>query len=343
MDVKTIKFEASSAAEEHWDGFFECMDEASREIDPGEPLLPRARRKQLVFAGESNPYRRTHRVLLFPAGGAGCAGLAAVFVETPRSPSYENNKHIATMHLLFVPGKYRGKGLGALLLRRVIEELAANEPQVSELFAPVVLGSGRRFMDRLGGTVSLETAENRLYLQDVDWPMVEAWAAEGAGKNPDTAITTVSVIPQADIDDYSAAYTETINQQPLGDTGIDMKYTPEQIRFGEQQNLEYGAVRTTIYTKGADGSISGLTETVYTKEEGHKAAQLLTGVRERYRGRGLGKLLKAAMLLHIRKEYPGVKYITTGNADSNAPMMAINSKLGFKRHLPVRLYKLKIK
>lgn len=51
---------------------------------------------------------------------------------------------------------------------------------------------------------------------------------------------------------------------------------------------------------------------------------------------------QARMLLYIRKEYPGVKYVATGNADSNAPMLAINNRLGFKKHLAIKLYKLKL-
>ena len=99
---------------------------------------------------------------------------------------------------------------------------------------------------------------------------------------------------------------------------------------------------TTMYSKERDGKISGLTETDYLKELGHKISQRETGVRQAYKGRGLGKMLKAKMLLYIRREYPDVKYISTGNADSNAPMLSINQRLGFKRHLPIKVYKLKI-
>ncbi|NHJ26401.1 MAG: N-acetyltransferase, partial [Candidatus Lokiarchaeota archaeon] len=47
---------------------------------------------------------------------------------------------------------------------------------------------------------------------------------------------------------------------------------------------------------------------------------------------GIGKWLKASMLLKIREEYPQVKIVTTGNANSNAPMLSINNRLGFKVH-----------
>ena len=344
MNATIVKFDALSATEELWDGLFRCLDESSREVDPEEPLLPREKRKALIVSAEANPYKRAHRFLVFPEESPlEAAGCAVVSVETPLSPSYGTNKHVGTLLQLFISQKYRRKGLGSLLLKRVIEELAAKEPSVTEFLAPVTLESGVNFMNRQGGTVSLETAENRLYLSDLDWVKVEAWAAGSARRNPGTTVMTVAVIPHEDIEDYSAAYTETINQQPLGDVSLNIRYTPEQIRFDEQNNLEQGIAETTIYTRESDGKVSGLTETLYLKEAGHKITQMMTGVREAYRGRGLGKLVKALMLMHIRKEYPCVKYLVTGNADTNASMLAINRQLGFKKHHSVKLYKLKIR
>ena len=61
--------------------------------------------------------------------------------------------------------------------------------------------------------------------------------------------------------------------------------------------------------------------------------QQLTAVRPEYRGRGIGKWIKATMLLHLRELYPDLKWISTDNAESNAPMLKINRALGFKPYL----------
>lgn len=341
MDVKIIGFEALTAPDELWKAYFDHADSIHLEIDPEDPPLPREKRKALIRSALRVPYVNKYIYLALAEGGE-AAGFASVSVENPKSPSYQSNKHMANLNLS-VLGKYRRKGLGTRLLRHVADELAAKEPAVTEFLSPVVLAAGRLFFDRSGGAVSLEQSENRLYLKDLDWGLVEAWAAEGARRNPSTSVIKTSVIPEEDITDYSQVYSETMNQQPFGDISLKITVTPEQIRQGEERSREEGSEHTTIYIRESDGSVSGLTETGYFIESGHKVRQMLTGVRARCRGRGLGKLLKALMLLHVRKDHPGVKYVVTANADSNAPMLAINSRLGFKKHLPVLLYKLKIK
>ena len=75
-----------------------------------------------------------------------------------------------------------------------------------------------------------------------------------------------------------------------------------------------------------------MTDITYRPERETIVSQNLTGVREKYRGKGLGKWLKAAMLYKIKEEFPKAKIISTGNANSNAPMLAINEKMGFKLH-----------
>lgn len=337
---KIIAFDPLTAPEELWAAHYDHLDVISRELEPEEPLLPREKRRAMLVSAQSVPYANKYYCLMLDGGGR-AAGYGHVTAETPRSPTYDTNKAVGNLRMSVLPG-CRRKGLGLSLLKHMAALLAGREPEVTELMSPVMTDAGSRFMDALGGKVSLVHGENRLYFRDVDWAMVEAWAAEGALKNPSTSVINTALIPESDIAAYSEIYSETINQQPLGDMGIKMRITPEQIRLGEEKNREAGAEETTIYTKEADGSISGLTETQYMRETGHRVFQMLTGVRAACRGRGLGKMLKALMLLDIRRKYPGVKYVVTGNSDANAPMMGINRALGFKKHRQVLIYKLKL-
>ena len=55
-----------------------------------------------------------------------------------------------------------------------------------------------------------------------------------------------------------------------------------------------------------------------------------TVVEVAHRNRGIGRSLKARMLLRLLDERPDVHRIRTDNAASNAPMLAINNALGFR-------------
>ena len=82
-----------------------------------------------------------------------------------------------------------------------------------------------------------------------------------------------------------------------------------------------------------------MTEILYDPRDGHRILQELTGVRPEFRGRGLGKWLKGKMILHIKETYPKAQRIITGNAESNAPMLSINERMGFKKYKGAEGYK----
>ena len=98
----------------------------------------------------------------------------------------------------------------------------------------------------------------------------------------------------------------------------------------ENDMEELGRKWLTIITTESDGKISGLTEIMDFPDRPTFIEQRLTGVRQKYRGRSLGKWLKALMLLQIKDEFPKAKIIKTENAATNVPMLAINEQLGFK-------------
>ena len=93
-----------------------------------------------------------------------------------------------------------------------------------------------------------------------------------------------------------------------------------------------GEVHHTVMTREPDGVISGVTDVLWAPYHPTIVYQQFTGVRPDARGRGLGKWIKAAMLLHLRQLYPGVEWVSTDNAGSNAPMLKINRAMGFKAY-----------
>ena len=78
------------------------------------------------------------------------------------------------------------------------------------------------------------------------------------------------------------------------------------------------------------GTCVGGTEVTFEPWEPLTVLQQNTGIDPRHRGLGLAKWAKAAMLERVRTDRPDVERVRTGNAFSNAPMVAINDLLGFR-------------
>jgi GNAT superfamily N-acetyltransferase len=86
--------------------------------------------------------------------------------------------------------------------------------------------------------------------------------------------------------------------------------------------------------------VAGFTEVYWNPTQPDVMDQGLTAVFPQYQNRGLGRWLKAAMLEKVLRDRPEVKRIHTGNADSNAPMLSINTQLGIKPYFATTAWQL---
>jgi ribosomal protein S18 acetylase RimI-like enzyme len=60
------------------------------------------------------------------------------------------------------------------------------------------------------------------------------------------------------------------------------------------------------------------------------ASIIYTGVARAFRRRGLGRHLKASTTLRLMELYPGLRFLVTGNEETNQPILSINKAMGFE-------------
>ncbi|MHA2308653.1 MAG: GNAT family N-acetyltransferase [Candidatus Heimdallarchaeaceae archaeon] len=329
-EIEITEFNPVKFSREEWQQYHDYRRIRHKETSPDDPLTPDEIVEKGLQMQMDHPEMVPYMYTIQDTSTNKRIGTFAFMVIRETSASYEGNKHLMQYDIALLP-EYRRKGIGTRALKMLHEFAIKNEKSI------VISGSeerdGKAFLKAIGAQTVLSGVENRLNYADVDWNMIEEWEKEGPNRSPETKLEFFYSIPDEIIEPYSKVYTETLNQQPLGDLDVkDIIYTPESLREMEKRRKELGRTHLTYITVEPNGEISGLTEMLYRPERENMIVQLLTGVKQDHRGRGLGKWLKAVMMLRIRKEFPSVSIITTDNATTNAPMLSINDRLGFKVH-----------
>ncbi len=330
MGYEVRPFDPKSATRDEWAAFHRFRRIRHQEREPEDPVLEDAAVEE--FLKSEDPESEELRfVVMDPEHPE--VQVASLYYEQyrPGAPSYEENKHFGWAGISVV-APHRRRGIGHLLLAKAAA--LARERGKSLLIGDTDEDDGKGFVEAIGAQVALRSRQSRLRLDEVDWDMVEAWAAEGPERSPGTALEWVAA-PMGDAlaEEYCDLFTEVFNEMPFEDLDVgQFTFTPETVRQHQANMAKAGMTWFAATTRERDGALSGLTEMGYHPDEGTMLRQFMTGVGNAYRGRGLGKWLKAAMLLRVREEYPGVEVVVTGNATSNAPMLGINVRLGFKPH-----------
>lgn len=202
--------------------------------------------------------------------------------------------------------RHQGKGIGSALYERALahaEQLAATRIMAGFLETPraVAFAQARGFEEERAARISIVDPH------------------------------TLDAEPEADVRPCSQVDPKVLWR-------IDEAVTPDVPGHGNPSHMPFDEWREFVierplyqpdgsFVAYADGEPAAISLLAADLETG-RAVTIITGTLREFRGRGLGLAAKAASLRWAGAN--GVGYISTINDETNAPMLAINRRLGFE-------------
>jgi mycothiol synthase len=265
-------------------------------------------------------------VLVARDAGGRIAGLASV-----RWQDLAGWEHVLWTFIAVLPG-YRRRGLGTALLDRsaAIAEQRGRRLMMTRTRDNVP--SGAAFCARFGAEQAMVGQENRLDLRGVDQDLVAGWIADGPVRAAGYRLQFVAGRTPPELAGHVADVMNVMNSAPRENMDVsDTPVTAELVHQYEDAALAAGRQLWAYYAvEESTGRFVGLTTILIRSDVPDRVWVGDTGVEPSHRGRGLGKWLKAAITRRILDDLPDVRWVITWNAGSNEPMLAINSRLGFR-------------
>ena len=320
-----VRIDPTTADRDTWSRFHEIRRLRREELWPERPLRP----DEIVEASMKRPDpSELHFWYEISESEVALSSFAGGSVK-PENPEYETNKHLFWV-VIYVRPERRRRGIATSwlnLISRLMDERGATVLGMSTDNEP-----GHAFLKWLGAEPKLTDVDSRLDLSQVDWAMVERWVKEGQDRSPETRLEIYDgKLPKELVPDFAAQRTALLNTMPFENLDLGkIIVTPEKVAEWEERAQLTQTVWHNVMTRQADGTITGMTDVEWTPYGPRQIQQQFTGVLPAARGRGIGKWIKAAMLMHLRELYPEAQWIVTDNAQTNAPMLKINRDLGFK-------------
>lgn len=256
---------------------------------------------------------------------------------------YDDNRHLLGF-AIEVLAPYRRRGYASSLLEKVVEMADKHNRTLVLSNTSSRIPAGNLFAERLCAKKGIETHTNQLVLADVDRSLLETWITNAKTSAKDFEMGLWTGYPEEEMTAITNMIEVMNNTAPKDNLDVeDLKVEPELLRQFEAHNKIHNIDFWMLYVRHkSSGELAGYTQTFWDPENPENLSQGDTGVLPKYRGRGLGKWLKAAMIQKVVAERPVVKRIRTRNANSNAPMLAINHALGFKPYIAETVWQIEI-
>jgi len=263
---------------------------------------------------------------LFYAGLQGNQVVASGEIWLPMRDNRDNAFWTATVH-----PQRRRRGIGTHMCTHLEAVAKAQGRSVLGMEAHES-DAASAFAVRHGYVLKYVGVIRRMTIAQVGTDIIEAAYAEGLAAATDYEVVRIAGPLTDEQIAESLPVVASINDAPTDDLVIeDEIFTPERLRAYDDAQLGRGARMYRVWARHRDtGEVAGHTVVAVEADRPHIGEQHDTTVLPKHRGHRLGLLLKADMVRWLRDAEPALQTITTDNAESNAHMIAVNERLGYR-------------
>jgi GNAT superfamily N-acetyltransferase len=298
------------------------VSDFGREVLPREPDVPAA---ELSSSSQCEPDRRT--AIAVARDDTGLVGTARLICR-----DVTGRHDIGGVELFVVRPDRRRQGVGTCLLAEVAERARQEGRRRLEHFVVTTHPAGMAFAARSGAYPGLVDEQNRLDVDHIDVGLMKHWVVEGERNMDEYSLLYLDDVCPDEWLDRLTRVSQVMNTAPRSDDREDVTWTSEQARAHQMALVVRGYWNWTVAVlHHASGELVGLTELGGSRHQPWLALQGDTAVDPAHRGRDLAKWMKATNALRLLSERPDATTIETNNAGVNAPMLAINHAMGFRR------------
>lgn len=247
--------------------------------------------------------------------------------------SLQENLHAANAYAYVTPSRSR-EGIGTALVAE-LELIAAGDGRTSvqsEVYLPPgASGGAATFAAGLGYVVANRESFKELTLVDYVARRDAVVDTVGPAASAYRIVTFDTVCPEEHVESFGRLLGQLMAEVPLGELDLeDSVWTADRVRAAEQRQVDTGRHVHTALAIAPDGEVAGVSD-VRVDDTDHEHGEVgLTMVDPAHRGHRLGIALKLATHDLALSTYPTLVSLDTSNADSNAPMNAVNDALGYR-------------
>jgi GNAT superfamily N-acetyltransferase len=249
-----------------------------------------------------------------------------------------DNTHSVEVTVAVHP-EQRRRGVGTAIVEKMSELARADGRHSMNSIVDVPVARGHddasfSFAPKVGFVANLAGNTRRL-----DLPLDPATVTELRGVVASARrageyrmLTFVTPWPEEFAEDEWELLRVMSTDEPAGD-GEREEEVWDEARMIESDELRQRRGATKLCAAALhepSGRVVAMTEILLCEDEPRQSWQLVTVVHPEHRGHRLGLAVKLANLEFLAEHAPGIRFVLTGNAAVNAPMIAVNDMMGFR-------------